>query len=95
MGGTGTDTSVVTAAGGGSIIAGVRVASKPAFALVVGAVAFLAQDLFTRLTHITVSNDEAVAFVTALSWVAYWIVPPSLQDGGATVVAGPLTAPTV
>jgi hypothetical protein len=90
MGGTAVDQGSVTSPGGG-IVGAVRVASKPAFAILVGAIAFLAQDIFQRVTHVVISNDEAIAFVTVLSWLAYWLVPVSLQDGGVQVVSGPPT----
>jgi hypothetical protein len=97
MGGTGSDSATVLTAGAGSILPSVRVASKPAFALLVGAAAFLAQDVFQRLTHVPISVDEGIGFVTLFSWFAYWLVPASLQDNGATVVAGPVApaSPTV
>jgi hypothetical protein len=60
----------------------VRVAGKPAFAVVVAAAAFLAQDVFQRATGVVITADEAVAFVTLLSWLAYWLVPAGLQNGG-------------
>jgi hypothetical protein len=66
------------------------VPGKPAFAIVIAAFAFLAQDLFQRITHITVTNDESVAFVTLLSWVAYYLVPATAQG---TVVVVPPQAP--
>jgi hypothetical protein len=88
MGGTAVDQGSVTIPGGG-IVGAVRVASKPAFAILVGAIAFLAQDIFQRITHVVISNDEAIAFVTVLSWLAYWLIPASLQDGGVQVVSGP------
>lgn len=93
MGGQGSDSNVVTAAGSGGIFGSVRVASKPAFAVLVGAVAFLAQDVFQRVTHVVISNDEAIAFVTVLSWFAYWLVPASLQDGGTTTVVSAAPPP--
>jgi hypothetical protein len=69
------------------MLAGVRVATKPAFAVLVGAALALAQDLFVRITHIPITTDEAVNLVILGSWFAYWIVPQSLQDNGAAVVA--------
>jgi uncharacterized membrane protein len=93
MGGAGTDRGLVTGAGIGSILPTVRVASKPAFAVVVGAIAFLAQDIVQRVTHITITNDEAIAGFAVVSYLAYWLIPSSLQDGGATVVPLPAVPP--
>jgi hypothetical protein len=56
-----------------------RVPGKPAFAIVVAAAAFLAQDIFQRVTKITVTADEAAGFVTLFSWAAYYIVPADKQ----------------
>jgi hypothetical protein len=56
-----------------------RVAGKPAFAVVVGAALFLAQDIFMRVTHIVISPDEAIGIVTLGSWLAYYIVPADKQ----------------
>jgi hypothetical protein len=93
MGGAGTDSGTVSGAGVGGMLAGVRVASKPAFAVLVGAAAFLAQDVFQRVTHVPVTVDEGVGFVTLFSWFAYWLIPQQLQDAGAAVVVAP-AAPT-
>lgn len=93
MGGTGTDRATVSTAGGGSILTGVRVATKPAFAIVVAAALALGQDLFQRVTHIPLTADEAVEIVTLGSWLAYFLVPVSMQDGGAVVVTAPAALP--
>jgi hypothetical protein len=89
MGGSGTDSGAVSTPGIGGMLASVRVASKPAFAVVVAAAAFLAQDVFQRVTGVQVTVDEGVAFVTLLSWFAYWLVPASLQDSQPAVSLPP------
>lgn len=89
MGGVGTQQAAVSQPGIGGIVQAVRVASKPAFAIVVAAAAFLAQDIFQRVTHVQVTVDEGAAFVTLFSWLAYWATPASVQD--APVVTGPQT----
>jgi uncharacterized membrane protein len=84
VGGSGQDSGQLRPAG--SMLTGVRVASKPAFAVVVGTVAFLAQDLFQRITGVQLTTDEAAGIVTVFSWLAYWLVPVSMQDAGTPVV---------
>lgn len=56
-----------------------RVAGKPAFAVVVGVAAFLAQDIFQRVTKVALSADESTAIVTLFSWLAYYLVPADKQ----------------
>jgi uncharacterized membrane protein len=95
MGGTAVDQGSVTSPGGG-MVGAVRVASKPAFAVVVGAIAFLAQDILQRVTGVHITVDEGIAGFALVSYLAYWLVPASLQDNGATVIAGtPPASPTV
>jgi hypothetical protein len=93
MGGQGQERAIVTPAAGASIIGRVRVASKPAFALLVGAAAFLIQDIFVRVTKIPITVDEGIGFVTLFSWLAYWAVPVSLQDAAPAAPAEPVVAP--
>ena len=90
MGGTSSDAGAVTTVSTGSILERVRVAGKPAFAVVIAAIAFLAQDLFQRITGIVITSDEGIAFVIVLSWLAYWLVPTSAQDA-----APPATPPGI
>jgi hypothetical protein len=41
------------------------------------------------VTGVQVTVDEGVAFVTLLSWFAYWLVPASLQDSQPAVSLPP------